>query len=81
MHLKEKICKLLGYRVNLYTYKPAIEVDESGHQYRNIDNKIQRQKAFEKELSCKVIRVNPDDEDFNIFKAINEIHRHINKST
>ena len=27
------------------------------------------------------MRIDPDEEDFNIFKAINEIHRHIIKST
>ena len=37
--------------------------------------------ALEKELDCKFIRIDPDEEDFNIFKAINEIHRDIKKST
>ena len=27
------------------------------------------------------IKINPDEENFNIFKAINEINRHIEKST
>ena len=27
------------------------------------------------------IRINPEEENFNIFKVINEIHRHIIKST
>ena len=27
------------------------------------------------------IRINPDEENFNIFKAINEIYRHIKKWT
>ena len=27
------------------------------------------------------IRIDPDEEDFNIFKVINEIHRHIKKLT
>ena len=27
------------------------------------------------------IRINPDEENFNIFKAINEIYRHIKEST
>ena len=27
------------------------------------------------------IRINPDEVNFNIFKAINEMHRHIKKST
>ena len=42
---------------------------------------MQRQKAIEKELGSVFIRIYPDEENFNIFKAINEIHRHIKKST
>ena len=37
------------------------------------------QKALEKELNCVFIRINPDEKDFNIFKEINKIHRHIKK--
>ena len=39
---------VLEYRIDLYfhDYKPAIEVDEKGHKDRNINDKIQRQKAF-----------------------------------
>ena len=74
---------VLGYRINLYfhDYKLAIEVDEKDHKNRNINHEMQRQKALERKLSCKFIRINPDKEYFNIFKAISEIHRHIKKST
>ena len=74
---------VLGYRIDLYfyVYKRAIEVDEKSHKDRNINHEIQRQKALEKELGCKFIRIHPHEEDFNIFKAINEIHRHNKKST
>ena len=44
-----------------------------------INNEIERQKALEKELNCLFIRINPDEKDFNIFKEINKIHRHIKK--
>ena len=73
---------VLGYRIDLYfyEYKLAIEVDELGHTNRNINNEIERQKALEKELNCIFIRINPDEKDFNIFKEINKIHRHIKKS-
>ena len=69
---------VLGYKNDLYfhDYKLLIEVDEKGHKDRNIDHKIKRQKALEKELNCEFIRINPDEKDFNISKAINEIHRH-----
>ena len=48
---------------------------------KNIHYEVQRQKALEKELCCDFIRINPDEKDFNIFKAINKIHRHIKKIT
>ena len=44
-----------------------------------INNEIERQKALEKELNCLFIRTNPDGKDFNIFKEIRKIHRHIKK--
>ena len=62
-------------------YKFAIEVAELGHNDGDIDYEIQRQRAIEKELGCVFIRINPDEENFNIFRAINKIHRHIKKST
>ena len=72
---------VLGYRIDLYfhKYKLAIEADELGHVNRNINNKIERQKALERELNCVFIRINPDEKYFNIFKPINEIYRHIKK--
>ena len=71
----------MGYRIDLYfhKYKLAIEVDELGHNDRNIDYEIQRQQALERELNCVFIRINPDTVDFNIFREINKIHRHIKK--
>ena len=72
---------VLDCRIDLHflEYKLAIEVDELGHTNRNINNKIKRQKALEKELNCVFIRINPDEKDFNIFKEISKIHRHIKK--
>ena len=83
MHSKEKICKytVIGYRIDLYfhKYKLAIEVDELGHNDRNIDYEIQRQQALERKLNCVFIRINSDAIDFTIFREINKIHRHIKK--
>ena len=74
---------VLGYRIDLYFHKQklAIEVDELGHADRNLSNEIERQKALEKEIDCVFIRINPDEKNFNIFKEINKIHRHIKKLT
>ena len=74
---------VLSYRIELYfhDYKLTIEVDENGHSDRNIDYELKRQKAIEQELGCKYIRIDPRKEDFEIFRAINEIFRHIKQST
>ena len=76
-------CSVLGYRIDLYFHKQKLanEVDELGHADRNLSNEIERQKTLEKELDCVFIRINPDGKNFNIFKEINKIHRHIKKST
>ena len=74
---------VLGLKIDLYfhEYNLAIEVDELGHNDRNITYEIQRQQALEKELNCVFIIINPDAVDFNIFKEIKKIHRHIKKSS
>ena len=74
---------VIGYRIDLYfhEYKLSIEVDEFGHNDRNIDYEIQRQRALQRELNCVFIRINPDAVDFNIFREINKIHRHIKESS
>ena len=74
---------VLSYRIELYfhDYKLAIEIDENGHNDRNIDYEVKRQKAIEQELGCKFIRIDPDKEDFHILRTNNEIFRHIKQST
>ena len=73
----------IGCRIDLYfhEYKLAIGVDELGHNDRNIGYEMQRQKALEREFNCVFIRINPNENNFNIFKEINKIHRHIKKSS
>ena len=72
---------VLGYRINFCFHKEKLanEVDELGHADRNLSNETERQKTLEKELECVFIRINPDEKNFNIFKEINKIHRHIKK--
>ena len=57
-----------------------MEIDENGHKDRNEEHESQIQKEIETELGSKFIRINPDKENFNIFKAQNKIFRHIKKS-
>ena len=66
--------RVLGYEIDIYfhNYKLAVEIDEYNHEDRDIGSEIKRQKALEKELGFKFIRINPDKENFNVFKAINE---------
>ena len=73
----------LGYRIEEYFFKHKlpIEVDEQGHNDRDIDYEIERQKAIENELSCEFIRINPAKENFNIFVEIGKIRNYITKST
>ena len=74
---------VIGYRTDLYFHKHklAIEVDELGHADINLNNEIERQRALERELDWVFITINPNEKDFNIFKEINKIQRHIKKST
>ena len=64
---------VLGYKIDLYfhEYQVATNVYKLDHNDRNTDYEIQRQKAIEKELGCVFIIINLDEENFNIFKAIN----------
>ena len=39
------------------------------------------QNKLEQELGCKFIRIDPDEEEFDIFRAINEIFRHTKPPT
>ena len=45
-----------------------------------IQNEVERQKAIEKTLDCKFIRINSYEQNFIIFKTINKIHRHLKSS-
>ena len=73
----------MSYRIDLYShdYKLAIEIDEDGHSNRNVDYKLNRQRAIEQELGCKFIRIDPDKEDFENFGTVSEKFRPIKQST
>ena len=73
---------VLSYWIDLYYhgYQFAIEIDENGHIDRNIDYETKRQMSIEQELGCEFIRIYPDKEDFDIFRAMNGKFRHIKQS-
>ena len=74
---------VLSYRIDLYfhKYKLAVEVDQLGHADRDVNDKIERQRALERELNCVFIRIDPDAPNFSMLREINKIYRHINQVT
>ena len=58
----------------MHIFQLAIEVDELGNNSRDIDYETERQKALEKELGCKFIRIIPAKENFNfLLKSVKYI--------
>ena len=49
-------------------------VDEKVHKDRNIDQEIKKQEAIKEKLGCEFVRIDPDEKNYNIFKAVNEMH-------
>ena len=70
---------VLDYRIDAYflKYKLATEVDEQGHNDRDTDYEIRRQKTIEKELGCEFIRINPAKKNCYIFVEIGKIQNYI----
>ena len=56
----------------------AIEINELGHNDRNTDYEIKRQREIEEELN--LVRTNPDAADFNMNRLKSQIYKHIIKS-
>lgn len=61
-------------RVELYfcNHRDATKINENGHNEKHLRNGINRQKAIEEIVCCKFIRINPDEQDFNIHKMNND---------
>ena len=72
-----------GYTIDLHFHdnKLTIEIDKNEHSDGSIDYEIKMQRAIEQEVGCKFIRTDPEKENCNIVRAINEIFRHIKEST
>ena len=53
-------CKYILFRIDVYFNKflLAVEIDEKGHTDRDLIFEKKRQKALEKNLGCKFIRIN-----------------------
>jgi very-short-patch-repair endonuclease len=63
-----------NYRIDMFMplYKIAIECDENGHNNRDKIYEINREKYII-EQGFKLVRFNPDEPNFSIFKVINKI--------
>ena len=53
-------CKYILFRIDIYfsEYSLEVEIDEKGHTDRDLIFEEKRQKALEKKLGCKFIRIN-----------------------
>ena len=53
-------CKYILFRIDIYFSEHflSVEIDEKGHTDRDITFDEKRQKALEKKLGCKFIRIN-----------------------
>ena len=56
------------FRIDIYftEYFLAVEIDEKGHTDRDLIFEEKRQKALEKKLNCKFIRINTSRENFDV---------------
>ena len=56
------------FRIDIYftEYSLAVEIDEKGHTDRDLIFEEKRQKALEKKLNCKFIRINTSRENYDI---------------
>ena len=56
------------FRIDIYftEYFLAVEIDEKGHTDRDLIFEEKRQKALEKKLNCKFIRINTSRENYDI---------------
>lgn len=63
------------YRIDLYIprYKIAIEVDENGHNNYDKIKETEREDYIKKNLTTKIVRINPDVPNFRIAKELGKL--------
>ena len=52
--------------INFTKYCLGVEIDQKGHTDRDLIFEEERQKALEKKLNCKFIRINTSRENFDV---------------
>ena len=86
-HYKQKIqtdkneCEYILFRIDVYftEYFLAVEIDEKAHTDRDLKFEEKRQKALEKKLNCKFIRINTSKENYDADYEANRIQTFISK--
>ena len=74
-------CKYILFRIDVcFTQYPlAVEIDEKGHTDRDLTFEEKRQKALEKKLGCKFIRINTSKEGYDTDYEASRIQTFISK--
>ena len=76
-------CKYILFRIDVYFNKflLAVEIDEKGHTDRDLIFEEKRQKALEKKLGCKFIRINTSNakNGYNLDYEIGNIEEFIDE--
>ena len=74
-------CKYILFRIDIYfsKYSLAIEIDETGHTDRDLIFEEKGQKALEKKLNCKFIRINTSKENYDADYQASRIHTFTSK--
>ena len=69
------------FRIDIYftKYCLAVEIDEKGHTDRDLIFEEKRQKALEKKLNCKFIRINTSKENYDADYEASRIQMFISK--
>ena len=82
LHIPFEFQKAVGsYKIDLYLpdQRLAVEIDEFGHIRRCPIYEQQREQYITKALNCVFLRINPDDNKFNIATCLADITRYIIK--
>ena len=74
-------CEYILFRIDAYfsEYLLAVEIDEKGHNRRDLIFEEKRQEALEKKLGCKFIRINTSKEGYNAGYEVSRIQTWISK--
>ena len=81
IQVDENGCKYILFRINVYVteYLLVVEIDEKCHTDRDLILEMKRQKALEKQLGCKFIRINTSKEGCDAGYEASRIQTFISK--